>query len=520
MASGRLHRRAGMMHEGADSRANMADSLRNSAAALRSRQTIDLPRVFFTIGMMLLVLTVFMFPPAITDIVARNEDWKVFAASAFATGFLGLMLVLVSRGSWSEHVSLKEGFVLTVLSWIVLCVMASIPFMFLGRDASVANALFEAVSGLTATGATVLTGLDHLPPGMLLWRSILQWIGGVGIVVMALVMLPFLRVGGMQLFRTESSDRSDKFMPRVGEVISLIAVTYLCLTVACGIAYYWAGMTAFDALNHAMTTVSTAGFSTHDKSFGHFDEKAIHWIAIVFMLGSCMPLVLYVKMVRSRSLAVWNDAQVRGFLQIAGLAVFTVTLWYYVRHDEPFWDVLRVVTFNVVSIISTTGYALGDYTDWGSGIMGLFFALMFLGGCTGSTTGGLKTFRLQVMMMTASGYLRQLMSPNRIVVLNFNNSRITNDIATSVLAYVTVMFLSVMVFTIALSFFNLDLVTALSGATAAITNVGPGLGDIVGPAGTYANLDPGAKVLLTIAMLLGRLEFFTVLVVLSRPFWR
>ncbi len=509
-----------MMHEGADSRANMADSLRNSAAALRSRQTIDLPRVFFTIGMMLLVLTVFMFPPAITDIVARNEDWKVFAASVFATGFLGLMLVLVSRGSWSEHVSLKEGFVLTVLSWIVLCVMASIPFMFLGRDASVANALFEAVSGLTATGATVLTGLDHLPPGMLLWRSILQWIGGVGIVVMALVMLPFLRVGGMQLFRTESSDRSDKFMPRVGEVISLIAVTYLCLTVACGIAYYWAGMTAFDALNHAMTTVSTAGFSTHDKSFGHFDEKAIHWIAIVFMLGSCMPLVLYVKMVRSRSLAVWNDAQVRGFLQIAGLAVFTVTLWYYVRHDEPFWDVLRVVTFNVVSIISTTGYALGDYTDWGSGIMGLFFALMFLGGCTGSTTGGLKTFRLQVMMMTASGYLRQLMSPNRIVVLNFNNSRITNDIATSVLAYVTVMFLSVMVFTIALSFFNLDLVTALSGATAAITNVGPGLGDIVGPAGTYANLDAGAKVLLTIAMLLGRLEFFTVLVVLSRPFWR
>jgi trk system potassium uptake protein TrkH len=299
----------------------MTDTIRSSAATARlgrSRQSIDLARVFFVIGMMLLVLTLFMFPPAITDIVSRNDDWQVFAMSAFLTGFLGLMLVLVSRGRWSEEVSLKEGFVLTVLSWIILCIMASIPFMFIGRDASVANALFEAVSGLTATGATVLTGLDHLPPGMLLWRSILQWIGGVGIVVMALVMLPFLRVGGMQLFRTESSDRSDKFMPRVGEVISLIAVTYLCLTIACGIAYYWAGMTAFDALNHAMTTVSTAGFSTHDKSFGFFEDKAIHWIAIVFMLGSCMPLVLYVKMVRSRSLAVWNDAQVRGFLQIAG----------------------------------------------------------------------------------------------------------------------------------------------------------------------------------------------------------
>mgnify|MGYP001818809664 FL=1 len=280
-------------------------------------------------------------------------------------------------------------------------------------------------------------------------------------------------------------------------------------------------MNAFAALNHAMTTVSTAVISTHDRSFAHIaDNKAIHWIAIVFMLGSCMPLVLYVKMVRSRSLAVWNDAQVRGFVQIAGLAVFTVTLWYYVRHDEPFLDALRIVSFNVVSIISTTGYALGDYTNWGSGIMGLFFALMFLGGCTGSTTGGLKTFRLQVMMMTASGYIRQLISPNRIVVLNFNNSRITNEIATSVLAYVTVMFISVMVFTIALSFFNLDLITALSSATATITNVGPGLGDIVGPAGSYANLDPGAKLLLTVSMLLGRLEFFTVLVVLSRSFWR
>lgn len=411
----------------------MADTLKQARAnePRFANQGIDLSRIFFVIGMMMLVLTLFMFPPAISDLVAQNNDWQVFAVSAFATGFLGLMLVLVSRDGWSEHVSLKEGFVLTVLSWIVLCVMASIPFMFLGRDASVANALFEAVSGLTATGATVLTGLDHLPPGILLWRSILQWIGGVGIVVMALVMLPFLRVGGMQLFRTENSDRSDKFMPRVGEVISLIAVTYLLLTFACGISYYWAGMTAFDALNHAMTTVSTAGFSTHDRSFAHFeDNKAIHWIAIVFMLGSCLPLVLYVKMVRSRSLAVWNDAQVRGFVQVAGLAVFTVTLWYYVRHDEPFLDALRIVSFNVVSIISTTGYALGDYTNWGSGIMGLFFALMFLGGCTGSTTGGLKTYRLQVMMMTASGYIRQLISPHRIVVLNFNNTRITNEIAT------------------------------------------------------------------------------------------
>ncbi len=481
---------------------------------------VEFNRVSFVIGIMMLVLTVFMFPPAITDIIADNPDWQVFAASAFITGFIGLMLVMMSRGSWSQDVSLKEGFVLTVTSWIVLSAVAAIPFVFLGRGLSLVDAWFEAVSGLTTTGSTILTGLDELPPGILLWRSLIQWIGGIGIVVMALVMLPFLRVGGMQLFQTESSDRSDKFVPRARELMGLIALTYLALTAICAVSYRFAGMNAFDALNHAMTTVATSGFSTHDKSLGYFEDPAIHWVAIIFMIASSLPLVLYVKFVKTRSFDVWNDAQVRGFLKMVTFVVIGMTIWYAARPDITLTEAVTVVAFNVVSIISTTGYAVGDYTAWGSGAVGTFFVLMFLGGCTGSTTGGIKMFRLQVMLITARNYIKQLMSPNRIVVASYQGKQITADIATSVLAYLSVMFASVMLFTVALSFFDLDFITSLSGALTSLSNVGPALGSTIGPAGTFGSLPDGAKIILVIGMLLGRLEFFTVLVVFSRDFWR
>ncbi len=491
-------------------------------AMLQERRTpiVEFNRISFVIGIMMLLLTVFMFPPAVSDVIANNPDWKVFAGSAFVTGFFGSMLVLVSRGSWSNEVSLREGFVLTVMSWFVLASVAAVPFVFLGGGLSLVDAWFEAVSGLTTTGSTVMTGLDELPPGILLWRSIIQWIGGIGIVVMALIMLPFLKVGGMQLFQTESSDRSDKFMPRAREVMGLIMLTYMLLTVACAVSYRLAGMTTFDAMNHAMTTVATSGYSTHDASFGFFKEPAIHWVAFFFMLASSLPLVLYIKFVRTRSLRVWDDQQVRGFLKTVVLVIAGLTLWLAARPEVSLFEALRTVCFNAMSIISTTGYAAGDYTAWGTGAVGAFFALMFLGGCTGSTTGGMKAFRLQVMLMVAQGYIRKLMSPNRVVVATFNEKRITEDIATSVLAYVTVMFVSVMIFTVSLSFFGLDFITSLSGALTSLANVGPALGPTIGPAGNFSTLPDGAKILLIFGMLLGRLEFFTVLVVLSRDFWR
>jgi trk system potassium uptake protein TrkH len=497
---------------------------RQLTAALRYRRsaTIDHNRVAFVVGMQMLVLTVFMLPPAATDLIAGNPDWQVFAGSAFVTGFLGIMLVTISRGAIGYGVSVREGFVLTVVSWICLTVLAAIPFWLLEAEIGLSpvDAWFESVSGFTTTGSTVIVGLDALPPGILLWRSIIQWVGGLGVVVMAILMLPFLRVGGMQLFQLESSERGEKFVPRAGELVSLLALTYVALTAACTVAYVWAGMTTFDAINHAMTTLATGGYSTHDASFGYFPEPAVHWVATVFMFAGSLPLLLYAKAVKTGSLKVWNDDQVKAHTKIVLTVIGALTVWYMVKTGASPLESLRIVSLNTVSIITTTGYALGDYTVWAPGASGVFFLLIFLGGCTGSTSGGIKTFRLQIMTITTINYIKRLISPNRVVVSTYNDRLITTDISAAVFAFLSVMFATVMLFTVALSFFDVDFVTALSAVAQAQANVGPGLGQIVGPAGNFSSLPDGAKILLSIAMLLGRLEFFTVLVVFSRDFWR
>jgi trk system potassium uptake protein TrkH len=497
---------------------------RQLGAALRYRRSsvIEFNRVSFVVGIQLVVLMFFMLPPVATDVIADNDDWQVFAVSSFFTGFIGIMLVMISRGTWTEGMSLREGFLLTTASWLAASIVSAMPFLLLETELRIGpiDAWFESVSGLTTTGSTILTGLDDMPPGILLWRSIIQWIGGIGVVLMAIIMLPFLRVGGMQLFQTESSERGEKFVPRAGELMTLLALTYIILTGVCVIAYAWAGMSTFDALNHAMTTLSTGGYSTHDASFAYFTQPAVHWVATIFMFAGSLPLLLYAKMVKMRSLGVWREDQVKGHVRIVLTVIAALTIWYMLKTDASFFAALRVVSLNVVSIITTTGYALGDYTLWAPGASGIFFLLIFLGGCTGSTSGGIKTFRLQIMTITAINYLKRLISPNRVVVATYNDRVVTPDIATAVLAFVSVMFATVMLFTVALSFFDIDFITALSAVAQAQANVGPGLGPIVGPAGNFSTLPDGAKFLLGVAMLLGRLEFFTVLVVFSRDFWR
>jgi len=481
---------------------------------------LDPYRIMFVIGMLMLVLTLFMIPPMLADLVMKNADWEVFAGSAVITGFIGLMLVLVSRDAWSERVRLKEGFVLTVASWLTLSLFAAIPYMFMEKPLPFVDAWFEAVSGLTTTGATVFTGLDALPEGLLLWRSLTQWIGGLGIVVMALIMLPFLKVGGMQLFQTESSDRSDKIVPHARQFIGFLALAYVALTAACAIAYRLAGMRTFDAVNHAMTTVATGGFSTHDASFGYFTSPLLHWIAIVFMLASSLPLVMYVRLARERRLSLLKNAQVIGFLNIVALAIIVLALWRVLALDTPPEQALREVAFSVVSIVTTTGYATVDYTAWGVFSVAAFFLLMFVGGCTGSTAGGMKIFRIQVMAMSIGAYVKRLMTPHRVVSMVYEGRTVTQDIAMAVFAYVSVLFMTVGVMTILVALTGVDFITALSATVTAVANVGPGLGEMIGPSGTFAAMPEAAKTLLSIAMLLGRLEFFTVLVVLQPSFWR
>ncbi len=480
----------------------------------------DFKPVLFVIGVLLCGLAASMALPATADALQANPDWQVFVFSALPTGFVGMLLALAYRGRGGFTLNLRQGFLLTTLSWSILTAFAALPFAHLGDRLSYTDAFFEAISGLTTTGSTVLVGLDRLPPGILLWRSILQWLGGMGIIAMAILLLPFLRVGGMQLFRAESSDRSDKVVSRPWDLAAYIGLVYLGLTAACAAAYRLAGMSGFDAVNHAMTTVSTGGYSTHDASFGFFTNSAVQWIGIVFMLSGSVPFVAYIRTLRGREPVLWRDGQVRTMLGIVLVAVAALLAVLWIGDGKPFFDSLSLALFNVVSIVTTTGYAAADYQLWGPLSVGVFFLLTFVGGCTGSTAGGIKVFRFQVLWIVGQSQLRHLLQPHRMAPMSYGGRVLPDDIAPSVLAFLFAFIGGFVALSLGLTAFGLDLVTSLSGAASALANVGPGLGAIIGPAGTYATLPDGAKWLLAAGMLLGRLELFTILVLFQRAFWR
>lgn len=479
---------------------------------------VQIRPIVLTLGLVLCAIAATMVLPAIVDIADGQPGWRVFFASSIFTFFIGGLMLLVAYDDKPMQLGLKEGFVLTTVTWVFVAAFAAVPFVGLGLPYT--DAFFESMSGLTTTGSTVLVKLDQLPRGILLWRSILQGLGGLGIVVTALIMLPFLRVGGMQLFQTESSDRSEKVLPRALELVTATAAIYGGLMVACIVAYMAFGMTPFDAICHALTTVATAGFSTHDKSFEFFQTPALQWTCIVFMILGALPFVVFIRMLRGEPSALWRDTQVRGFAGFLVVICITVAVWLSTARNLPLDEAFRVATFNVTSIVTTTGYHAGDYTSWGSFAVGLFFLLMFVGGCSGSTCGGIKVYRLQVAGMLTRSHFLHLMSPNRVVTLIYNRRRLPDDVPFSVVAFLAIYMTTVGVFTVILSAMGLDLTTSLSAAASAVGNVGPGLGDIIGPSGNYSGLPVTAKWVLALAMLLGRLELFTVLVLLRPEFWR
>ncbi|PVB60006.1 TrkH family potassium uptake protein [Labrenzia sp. 011] len=469
------------------------------------------------LGFLYVGLATAMLIPAIVDVAQKNADWQAFVFSALLTGMVGMLLSLAVGGSLLEGLDTRQTFILTTLAWATLPAFGALPFLWLGID--YADAVFEAVSGFTTTGATVLTGLDGLPPGLLVWRSIMQWMGGVGIIVMAIVLLPFLRIGGMQLFQSENSDRSEKIVSRSVELIRLLGLAYVFLTVLCIASYLATGMDLFDAFNHALTTISTGGYSTHDASFGYFTNPASGWVAVFFMIVGSLPFVLLIQALRGHPLLLWRDPQVKALLGFLALVSLTMTVYLGINMRFPFDDALLRATFNVVSIVTGTGYALGDFTQWGPPVVGVAFLLMFVGGCTGSTTGGIKMFRFLVFFGTVRAHLRRMVRPHRVMSEEYAGTRLTQELSFSVLAFLVVYMGSVGVVTVALSFFDLDLVTAVSAAATSIGNVGPGLGPVIGPGGHFAPLPDGAKWLLSFAMLVGRLELFTVLVLLDPDFW-
>jgi trk system potassium uptake protein TrkH len=456
--------------------------------------------------------------PALVDAADGNSGWRVFFVSSVLTFFIGGLLLLIAYDDKPMSLSIKQGFLLTALSWLVLPAFAAIPFIGLGLP--IADAYFEATSGLTTTGSTVIAGLDKLPRGILLWRALLMGVGGLGIVVMAIIMLPALRVGGMQLFQTESSERSEKILPRATELVAATSSVYFTLILLAVFVFAVLGMDIFDAVCHALATVATGGFSTHDTSYAFFQSPAIEWAAVVFMILGALPFVVFIRALRGEPLVIWRDAQVRGFLLLLAVLCMVMTAWLVYERGQPFGTALRLAVFNVTSILTTSGFSTDDYTTWGTFAVGLFFLMTFLGGCSGSTTGGIKIYRLQVSALLTRSHLLHLISPNRVVTLSYNGRRLPPDVPFSVIAFLAIYMATIGFFSLLLAAMGLDFVTALSSAATAVSNVGPGLGDTVGPAGNFSGLPAPAKIVLSFAMVLGRLELFTVFVLLLPTFWR
>lgn len=475
----------------------------------------------FIVGIIALMFSLLMILPVALLAFGEHPDWLAFLSAGGICLLLGLALGFRYRNSL-KHLRPRELFLVTVLSWVAASLFGSLPFLLCDYGFSFTDSLYEAVSGITTTGSTIIVGLDTLPADILLWRSLLHWLGGIGVIGMAVAVLPFLQVGGMRLFKAESSDWSEKALPRARVLAKSLVLVYLLLSVLCCLAYLLAGMDLFNAVNHAMSTISTGGFSTWDASFGHYQtDTAILWVAIVFMILGALPFVLYVRVWgQFHPGIILGDAQVRGLLGLLALVSLAMALYLMQNSGASFGQALTSAVFNVTSIVTTTGFVNGDYSLWGPVAVAVFFFLMFVGGCSGSTSGGMKVFRFQLSMLLLHEQVRKLLHPHGIFSRRYNGRKVPSDIIVSAVAFSFIYFITVVVITLVLAALGLDFMTSLSGAASAVGNIGPGLGDIIGPAGTFQPLPDPAKWVLCGGMLLGRLELLAFVVVLTADFWK
>lgn len=471
--------------------------------------------------MLLSIISAAMLIPLSVELfIYRTGGWREFAISAFITGLVGTLLVLSNRSGGKTELRVREAFLLTAASWVSTSLFAALPFFWSSLSLNFIDSWFESVSSLTTTGSTVLAHLDKVPRGILLWRALLQWLGGTGIIVMAMSVFPILRIGGMQLFRNEFSDRSEKILPRVSQIASAILSIYFVFTVTCALFLHLAGMKWFDAICHAMGTVSTGGLSTKDISIGAFHNFYIELILMVFMIIGGTTFILFVKLWHQNYKAVWQDSQLRAYLGIICVTSLLGTFWLMINQNIDFLASLRSSSFAVVSVITSTGYTTEDYSLWGSFPLVLFFLLSLIGGCTGSTTGGIKIFRFQVLFAVALSHMRQLRRPHGIYLPTYQSQKISENISTSVFTFITLYAFCLIVLAGGLSIFGLDFMTSLSGAASALGNLGTGLGPIIGPSEIFVNLGIGPKCVLMFGMVLGRLELLAILLLFMPSFWK
>ncbi len=480
---------------------------------------IDLRPVGYVIGQLVTALGLTMILPMMVDIAEGRGHWNVFAESGILTALVGVLVALSCRNGVREGLTIQQTFLLTTSVWVALPVFGALPFILGATEARIVDAVFEAMSGLTTTGSTVFSGLDDLPKGLNLWRGLLQWLGGIGIVVVAMAFLPELRVGGMQIFRAEAFETMGKILPRATEIASQISVIYLALTLCCIFSYIMFGMGIFDATMHALTTISTGGFSSYDASFGTFSGP-LEYVASVFMILAALPFVRYVQLLNGKHMPLIRDSQVRAFLITITVlvAVTSVVLMSVFPHH---WEqIIRESLFNITSIISGTGYASVDYMNWGPFLITVFFFIGLIGGCAGSTACSVKIFRYQLLFASIKVQLKRIRSPNGVFTPRYQGRAISEDVLSSVMSFFVFFVATLGVLSVALGMTGLDFVTSISGAATALANIGPGLGETIGPSGNFSSLNDTAKWILIAAMLIGRLELLAVYAIFTIAFWR
>ena len=474
--------------------------------------------VFFTLGILQIILGISMMIPIIFQLIFQELD-SSFIGAGIITIVFGVLFSL-SNLDHQKKLNLQQAFLLTALSWLSIAIFGSLPFIFSELELSITDAFFESMSGITTTGSTIITNLDNSPKSILIWRAILQWLGGIGIIVMAITLMPIMIVGGMQLFKISSNDASEKILPKSKQISQRLIIIYSILTLLCATFYKIFGMSYFDSLTHSMTTIATGGFSNYNQSIGYFQSASIEITAIIFIILGSIPFISYIKFLSGNKKIFISDSQIKSFLKIIILSIIILSIYLIFKNESISIKIFRQVTFNVVSILTGTGYVTHEFDDWGSFPLIFFLILMFIGGCAGSTACGIKIFRIQILGIFLINQLKKIIYPRGIFVNKYDNNNVDDKFMSSIISFIYLYIIIFFMITALLSLSGLDFITSISGAATSISNVGPGLGGIIGPNGNFSLIPDISKWVLSLAMILGRLELFAILVLFLPSFWR
>ena len=474
--------------------------------------------VFFTLGVLQIILGISMIIPIIFQIVFNELD-SSFIGAGIITVVFGILFFL-SNMDHQKKLNLQQAFLLTALSWLSIAIFGSLPFIFSSLELSITDAFFESMSGITTTGSTIITNLNESPKGILIWRAILQWLGGIGIIVMAITLMPIMNVGGMQLFKISSNDASEKILPKSKEISLRLIIIYFILTFLCASFYKFFGMNFFDSLTHSMTTIATGGFSNYNESIGYFNNASIEITAILFIILGSIPFISYIKFLSGNKKIFIQDTQIRTFLKIILFSILIISIYLIFAYETISFKIFRQISFNVVSILTGTGYVTHQFDSWGSFPLIFFLILMFIGGCAGSTACGIKIFRIQILYTFLKIQLKKIIYPRGVFIIKYDNNNLDDKFMSSIISFIYLYITIFFIITAFLSLSGLDFITSISAAATSISNVGPGLGNIIGPNGNFSLLPDVSKWILSIAMILGRLELFAILVLFLPSFWR